>query len=56
MLIEESQLLGRAVFVLDPGGVVTYAEIVSDISHEPDYDAALRTLDELVSAASAGTA
>jgi thiol peroxidase len=56
MLVEESQLLARAVFVLDPNGVVTYAEIVPDISNEPDYESALTALDEVVSATSAGTA
>jgi thiol peroxidase len=48
ILIEELQLLARGVFVLDAGGVVRYAEIVEEISDHPDYDAALRALDEVV--------
>jgi thiol peroxidase len=56
MLVEESQLLARGVFVLDAEGIVTYAEIVPDISHEPDYESALRALDEVLSAAAAETA
>jgi thiol peroxidase len=53
MLVEESQLLARGVFVLDPGGVVMYAEIVADQVDEPDYDRALRALDEVLAAAEA---
>ena len=53
MLVEENQLLARGVFVLDAEGTVTYAEVVSDISHEPDYDAAIRALDEVVASAKA---
>jgi thiol peroxidase len=53
MLVEENQLLARGVFVLDAEGTVTYAEVVSDISNEPDYDAAIRALDEVVASAKA---
>ncbi|MGE0448227.1 MAG: peroxiredoxin [Vicinamibacterales bacterium] len=38
-------LAKRAVFVLDPAGVVRYAEILEDARDEPDYDAVFRTLD-----------
>ncbi len=31
----------RAIFVVDENGVVTYKEIVPEITEEPDYDAAL---------------
>jgi thiol peroxidase len=55
-LVEESQLLARAVFVLDADGIVTYSEVVPDISHEPDYDSALRALDLLVSGSSVDAA
>ena len=41
MLIKELRLLGRAVFVLDRDGVVVYEQIVPEITHEPDYEAAL---------------
>jgi thiol peroxidase len=33
--------LARAIFVLDEAGVIRYEEIVSEISHEPNYQAAL---------------
>jgi thiol peroxidase len=50
MLVDETQLLARGVFVLDAAGIVTYAEVVPDISHEPQYEPALQALDEVVSA------
>jgi len=41
VLIKELRLLARAVFVVDRQGVVRYVERVKEITHEPDYDAAL---------------
>lgn len=41
LLIEENHLLGRAVFVIDREGRVRHAEYVRELSHEPDYQAAL---------------
>ncbi len=37
-------LLSRAVIVIDEKGVVTYTQQVPEITTEPDYDAALATL------------
>ncbi len=37
-------LLTRAVFVVDKGGKITYVEYVSEVTHEPNYDAALKAL------------
>ena len=37
----------RAVYIVDPEGVVRYAQIVPEVSEEPDYDDALRALREL---------
>lgn len=37
-------LLARAVVVVDEEGVVKYIELVSEITHEPDYAAALSAL------------
>ena len=37
-------LLARSVVVVDERGEVVHTELVSDISHEPDYDAALSVL------------
>lgn len=44
VLIKELRLLARAVFVVNPAGVVQYSEYVPDITQEPDYDAVLRTV------------
>jgi thiol peroxidase len=37
-------LLSRAIVIIDPHGKVTYTEQVSEIAHEPNYDAALNAL------------
>ncbi len=37
-------LLSRAVFVVDKGGKITYAEYVPEVASEPNYDAALAAL------------
>jgi thiol peroxidase len=39
LLIDEVQLLARAVFVLDSDGVVRYREVVEEVTDHPDYDA-----------------
>jgi thioredoxin-dependent peroxiredoxin len=42
VLIKELRLLARCVFVIDSTGIVRYVQIVEDLTHEPDYDAALK--------------
>src|SRR5262249_43319804 len=37
-------LLARAVFVVDKGGKLTHVEYVSEVTNEPNYDAALKAL------------
>jgi len=37
-------LLARSVVVIDANGVVKYTQLVDEVSHEPDYDAALAAL------------
>ena len=37
-------LLARAVIILDESGKVIYTELVDDIVHEPNYEAALKAL------------
>ncbi len=44
MLIEELKLLARGVFVLDANGKVIYAETVTEVANEPNYDAAVAAL------------
>jgi thiol peroxidase len=48
MLIEEIKLLARGVFVLDADGVVQYAQTVTEVTDEPDYDAAMAVLNGLL--------
>ncbi len=48
VLIKELRLLARAVFVVDQEGIIRHAEIVSEVKNEPDYDAALGVLNQLV--------
>ena len=49
LTIEELGLLTRAVIVLDADGNVAYSEIVSEVTNEPDYSAAMASLRMLVS-------
>ena len=44
VLIEELKLLARSVFVLDADGNVTYAEVVPEVTDEPNYEGALNAL------------
>ena len=44
VLIRESRLLARSIFILDRDNVVRYREIVPDLSSHPDYEKALQAL------------
>ena len=44
VLIKDLRLLARAVFIADRDGVIRYIEIVDEITHEPDYEAALEAV------------
>jgi thiol peroxidase len=48
VLLRDLRLLARAVFVLDKEGVLRYVEIVGELTEEPDYDAALKAVSELL--------
>lgn len=48
LLIPESGILARSVWILDPNGKIVYREIVDEITHEPNYDAALSELKKLL--------
>ena len=43
-------LLARAVFVVDPSNTIKYAQIVSEIASEPDYEPALAALKQAAGA------
>jgi thiol peroxidase len=47
LLMVELGLLARSVFVIDRAGVITYREVVGEMTHEPNYDAALAALSAL---------
>jgi len=46
--IKELGLLARAVFVIDGDGMVRYVEYVPEVTHEPQYDAALNAVKALL--------
>lgn len=48
VMIDELKLLARSVFVLDKAGQVIYCEIVPEVTHEPNYSAAMAALKKLV--------
>jgi len=48
VLIKELRLLARAVFVSDPGGVLRHAQVVKELTQEPDYAAVLEAVNHLV--------
>lgn len=48
LYIKELGLLARAVFVADKTGVIRYAEVVKEVTQEPNYDAALAAAKKLV--------
>ncbi|MBM4048204.1 MAG: thiol peroxidase [Planctomycetes bacterium] len=49
VVIKELRLLARAVFVVDKDGKVQHAQIVKEITTEPDYEAALAAVRKLTS-------
>ena len=48
MLIEELKILARGTFVLDADGKVVFAEVVSEVTAEPNYEAAMTALKGLL--------
>ena len=48
VLLKGLRLLTRAVFVVDADGDVRYTQVVGELTEEPDYDAALTAVRELV--------
>ncbi len=53
VLIKESRLLARSIFIVDKANVVRYREIVPEQSNHPDYDNALGELRSLMQEAKA---
>lgn len=48
VLIKELKLLARSVWIIDKDGVIRYKQIVPEVTNEPDYDAAMAALKEIV--------
>mgnify|MGYP001814133965 CR=1 FL=1 len=48
VLIKELRLLARCVFIVDREGIIQYIQMVKEISEEPDYDAILDAVNNLV--------
>lgn len=48
VLIKESRLLARAIFVVDKQGVVRYTHLVREVGKEPDYGAVLKAARQLL--------
>ena len=48
VLMKESRLLARCVFVADKKGVIRYIQLVPEIGKEPDYEAVLKAVKKLV--------
>ena len=38
VLIKELRLLARAIFLVDPKGVLRYVQLVKEVTNEPDYE------------------
>ncbi len=48
VLIKELKLLARSVWIIDKDGVIRYKQIVPEVTNEPDYEAALAALNQVV--------
>lgn len=48
LLIKELNLLARAVIILDKNDIIRYVQIVEELTNPPDYEGALRGLEEVI--------
>jgi thioredoxin-dependent peroxiredoxin len=48
VLIKETRLLARSIFIIDEKDTVKYVEYVKDISSQPDYEKAMNALKEVL--------
>ncbi len=42
VLIKELHLLARSCFVVDKKGIITHAQYVPEVTHEPDYESVIK--------------
>jgi thiol peroxidase len=47
LLIKETRLLARAVFIIDAEDIVRYVEYVKEVGQAPDYEKAIKALKKL---------
>lgn len=50
LLIPDEDVLARSVWIIDKEGKIVYRQLVSELTDEPDYDAALDALKKAVQA------
>ena len=48
VLIKELRLLARSVWIVDKDGVIRYKQIVPEVTNEPDYEAAMTALKQVI--------
>jgi len=48
VLIKETRLLARSIFIINSSGSISYVEIVKELSEHPDYTKALQELKKIV--------
>ena len=48
VLIKDLRLLARAVFVVDQSGIIRHIQLVKEVAEEPDYDAVIQAVKELL--------
>lgn len=48
LIIAENKLLARAIYIVDKEGKIAYEQIVPEVSHEPDYDAVIEAVKNLL--------
>ena len=51
LLIPDEGVLARSIFLIDADGKIVYRQIVPEMTHEPDYLAALNAVEKLGAAA-----
>lgn len=44
VLIKELKLLARAIFIIDKSGILTYCQLVPEITNQPDYGPVMEAL------------
>jgi len=48
LLVKESRLLARSVWIIDKNGVIQYIQIVPEMPTEPDYEDAFKALQKVI--------